>query len=66
MNPIERLWGVMHRYVTHNRVYETQPQFANAILAFFHQTIPENRRDFRDKVSDNFRVISHQGLRVLK
>ncbi|MFT5160023.1 MAG: transposase, partial [Paracoccaceae bacterium] len=25
LNPIERLWGVMHEYVTHNRFYETQP-----------------------------------------
>ena len=21
LNPIERLWGVMHRHVTHNRFY---------------------------------------------
>jgi len=65
-NPIERLWGVMHEYVTPNKFYATQPQFATAILAFFRQTIPKNWRNFRDKVTDNFRVISHQGFRVLE
>jgi len=40
---------------THNRHYPTQKQFANAILEFF-----------RDKVSDNFRVMSHEGFRVLQ
>jgi transposase len=66
LNPIERLWAVMHRHVTHNRLHTTQPQFANAILTFFRQTIPEKWRDFRDVVTDNFRVISHQNFRVLE
>ena len=35
LNPIERLWAVMHQYVTYNRHYPTQKQFANAILKFF-------------------------------
>jgi len=66
LNPIERLWAVMHHYVTHNRFYETQPQFAAAILAFFRQTIPFEWQNFRDKVTDNFRIISHQGFRVFE
>jgi transposase len=65
LNPIERLWAVMHAHVTHNCFHPTQKQFANAILRFFRQTIPENWRDFRDKVTDNFRVISYQNFRVL-
>src|SRR5271165_1451056 len=28
LNPIERLWGVMHKHVTHNKTYETCAQFA--------------------------------------
>ena len=64
LNPIERLWAVMHAHVTHNRFYPTQKQFAEAILNFFRQTIPKQWRDFRDKVTDNFRVISHQDFRV--
>jgi len=66
LNPIERLWAVMHKYVTHNRFYPTQRQFALAILRFFRETIPKNWHDFRDQVSDNFRIISHQNFRVLE
>ena len=64
LNPIERLWAIMHRYVTHNRHYPTQKQFADAILAFFRQTLPNEWRNFRDAVSDNFRVISYKDFRV--
>jgi len=66
LNPIERLWAIMHQCVTHNRFYQTQPKFAAAILAFFRQTIPKDWQKFRDKVTDNFRVISHQNFRVLE
>jgi len=66
LNPIERLWGVMHEYVTHNKFYDTQSKFANAILAFFRKTIPDKWQEFRDKVTDNFRIISHQNFRVFQ
>ena len=59
LNSIERLWAVLHQYVTHNRYYPNQKQFANAILAFMRETIPQKWTKFRDKVSDNFRVITH-------
>jgi len=65
LNPIERLWAVMHQFVTHNRHYPTQKQFANAILKFFRETIPNQWKSFRGQVSDNFRVISHEKFRVL-
>ena len=66
LNPIERLWKVMHGHVTYNRYYPTEKQFVDAILAFFRETIPKNWKDFRDQVTDNFRVISHQNLRILE
>ena len=66
LNPIERLWAVLHQYVTHNRYYPSQKQFADAILAFMCETIPQEWTKFRDKVSDNFRVITHENFRVLK
>ncbi len=62
---IERLWAVMHQYVTYNRHYPTQTQFANAILTFFRETIPNEWKTFRSQVSDNFRVVTHQEFRVL-
>ncbi len=65
LNPIERLWAVMHQFVTHNRYYPSQMQFAAAILTFFRETIPKEWKNFRDKVSDNFRVITHENFRVL-
>jgi len=55
----------MHQCVTYNRYYPTQKQFAQAILAFFRETIPKEWKNFRDKVSDNFRVINHENFRIL-
>ena len=65
LNPIERLWAVMHQYVTHNRHYSTQKQFANAILRFFRKTLPKEWKTFQTQVSDNFRVVTHEKFRVL-
>ena len=56
LNSIERLWGVMHKHVTHNKCYETSAQFAEATLEFLRQTVPRNWIDFRDSITDNFRV----------
>jgi transposase len=66
LNPIERLWGVMHQYVTHNKFYETQGLFAAAVLEFLRETIPKKWKTFRDTVTDNFRIISHQNFRILE
>ena len=57
LNPIERLWGVMHKWVTHNRHYATFNQFTEAILGFFRKTLPNKWREFTDTVTDNFRII---------
>jgi len=65
LNPIEQLWAVMHQKVTYNRYYPTQKQFANAILRFFRETIPSEWKVFCDQASDNFRVITHEKVRVL-
>jgi len=65
LNPIERLWKVMHEHVTYNTYYPNQKQFAAAILAFFRETIPKKWHQFRDQVTDNFRVISNQNVPVL-
>ena len=66
LNPIERLWAVMHQFVTHNRHYPTQKQFANAILKFFREIIPNEWKSFRSQVSDNFRIVKQQEFRVLE
>jgi len=66
LNPIERLWAVMHQHVTHNRHYPTQKQFTTAIMRFLRETITKEWKEFRNQVTDNFRIISLQKLRVLE
>lgn len=65
LNSIERLWGVMHKYVTHNKFYKTYKDFAEAILYFLRQTIPKEWKTFRDTVTDNFRVISTTDCKII-
>jgi transposase len=65
LNPIERLWGVMHRNVTHNKCYATVAQFADAMLGFLRHTVPRNWATMCDSVTDNFRVIRPTDFRVL-
>ena len=65
LNAIERLWGVMHREVTHNKFYPNFVLFVEAIDNFFRRRLPNEWRDWRDTVTDNFRVISHRDFRVL-
>ena len=66
LNPIERLWGVMHKQVTHNRHYPKFMDFTEAILNFFNTTLPQKWPKFQDTISDNFRVISYDKFRVLE
>ena len=42
LNPIERLWGLMHRHVTHNTCYATCRQFADATFDFLRDKVPKN------------------------
>lgn len=65
LNPIERLWGVMHKWVTHNQHYSTFDQFTEAILDFFRTTLPANWKDLRDTVTDNFRVMSLKDYKII-
>src|SRR5512136_1282763 len=65
LNPIERLWGLMHRNVTHNKCYATCTQFADATLGFLREQVPRNWALFCDSVTDNFRVISPKNFRVM-
>jgi transposase len=65
LNPIERLWGLMHKHVTHNKCYGTRTQFAEATLGFLRQKVPHNWNRFCDSVTDNFRVICPSDFRVM-
>ncbi len=65
LDPIERLWGLMHKHVTHNRCHTTFTAFSDAILAFLREEVPRKWHLYCDAVSDNFRVISPKDFRIL-
>jgi transposase len=65
LNSIERLWGLMHRNVTHNKCYATFKDFSAAMLKFLREDVPKNWRTFCDEVTDNFRVIDPKEFRII-
>lgn len=66
LNPIERLWGVMHKAITHNRCSRSFAAFQVEILTFLRRTVPQNWAAFRDAITDNFRVREPAKFRILK
>ena len=65
LDSIERLWGLMHKHITHNRCHETFADFKHAILTFLREEVPRKWHLYCDEVSDNFRVISNKDFRIL-
>ena len=65
LNPIERLWGLMHKNVTHNRCHTTHNGFCQSVLSFLREDVPKKWDALCDSVSDNFRIISPEDFRVL-
>jgi transposase len=65
LDPIERLWGLMHKHVTHNRCHQTFGDFKTAILTFLREEVPRKWHTYCDQVTDNFRVISPKNFRIL-
>ena len=56
LNPIERLSALIHQHVTHNRHDPTQKQFANAILGFLRETIPNEWKTFPSQVETKYQT----------
>jgi len=65
LDPIERLWGLMHRHISHNKCHATFKDFRESILHFLRVKVPRKWRDYCDEVSDNFRIIDPKDFRVL-
>jgi transposase len=65
LNPIERLWGLMHKHMTHNKFWPDYREFAQAMLGFLREKVPKSWDEFRDSVTDNFRVIDPKDFRLL-
>lgn len=56
LNPIERLWKIMHEKVTYNQYYETFAEFAKATLTFF-KMIGRQKKLLRSRITDNFQIL---------
>ena len=65
LDPIERLWGLMHQNITHNRDFKTFHEFRRAVIDFLRYEAPRRWGRFRDRITDNFRVIRRQDFRVI-
>jgi transposase len=65
LDPIERLWGVMHENITHNRDYKTFAEFRREVITFLRHTVPRGWKHFCDRITDNFRVIHRADFRLL-
>jgi transposase len=65
LNPIERLWGLMHQYITHNKCYANFRDFSIAMLGFLRDDVPKNWHTYCDQVTDNFRIISPSDYRII-
>ena len=65
LDPIERLWSLMHKHVAHNHWHATFAEFRGAILTFLREEVLRKWHLYCDAVSDNFRVISFKDFRIL-
>ena len=58
LNPIERLWGLMHKHVTHNWRHKHFTDFRAEMLTFLREKVAEKWNIYCDEVTNNFRIIS--------
>ena len=66
LNPIERLWGLMHKHLTHNRCSSSLRSFQRETLTFLRRTVPAKWETFCDAISDNFRVRDPGQFRIVR
>lgn len=56
LNPIERLWKLLHEEVSYNHYYEKFSDFKKATLDFFKH-ISRKKRLLRARLSDHFQIV---------
>jgi len=61
LNPIERLWKIMHEQVTYNKYYAKFSDFSQATLKFF-KSIGRKKTILRSRVTDNFQILNSTSL----
>lgn len=57
LNPIERLWKIMHEYTSNNRVYEKFKDFKESIFEFFEKTMKRIHEILISRINDHFHII---------
>jgi len=57
LNPIERLWKIMHEETTYNQYYEKFSDFREAIFGFLKK-ISRRKILLRSRLTDNFQIIN--------
>jgi transposase len=53
LNPIERVWKIMHENTTYNCYYEKFSQFTEGIMGFF-ENISQYKSILQNRITDNF------------
>ncbi len=56
LNPIERLWKILHEQVTYNKYYDKLRDFTEAILGFFNN-IEKYQHIIQQRINDNFQQL---------
>jgi transposase len=56
LNPVERVWKLMHEAVRYNQYYGTFCEFADATLGFF-KGIRRKKNILRKRITDNFQIL---------
>ena len=56
LNPIERLWKIMHEQITYNRYYETFADFSSAVSSFF-KSVGRKKKILRERITDKFQIM---------
>lgn len=57
-NPIERLWKIMHEYVSNSRTYEKFKDFKESLFRFFDHILPNIKEILISRITDNFQIIN--------
>jgi len=57
LNPIERLWKIMHETVTYNKYYPTFADFTDAVSHFF-RNISKRKKILQSRITDNFQILN--------
>lgn len=56
LNPVERMWKILHESVRYNQYYGQFSEFSDAVISFF-KTIGRKKRILRNRITDNFHIL---------